>query len=46
MNNGIYKNMKDVQNQLLVYIYELEQGQKKNINIDDLRKLLDLSCGK
>ena len=46
MNNEIYKNMKDVQNQLLVYIYELEQGQKKNINIDDLRKLLDLSCGK
>ena len=46
MNNEIYKNMKDVQNQLLVYIYELEQGQRENVKIDDLRKLLDLSCGK
>ena len=42
----IYKNMKNVQSKLLVYIYEMEQGQKENINLEELRELLYLSCGK
>ena len=41
----IYKNMKNIQGKLLVYIYEMEQGQKESINLEELRELLYLSCG-
>ena len=40
----IYKNMKNIQGKLLVYIYEMEQGQKESINLEELRELLYLSC--
>ena len=43
--NGIYKNMKNIQGKLLVYIYEIEQGQKENVNLEELKELLHLSCG-
>lgn len=43
--NKIYKNMKNIQDKLLVYIYEMEQGQKENVNLEELKELLHLSCG-
>lgn len=43
--NGIYKNMKNIQDKLLVYIYEIEQSQKENVSLEELKELLHLSCG-